>query len=440
MSPASMLLSRILLALENPWVVFTCVVITLGIRLIYQAYRRANPLPAPKNPAPPPYRVQPVVEGVLFFLAFVVAVFVGMKWGNMPGIIAGVLFAFAAYGGARDYFGKAKLTGKWAERLKDRPHKDGGLEFIDTLLIALILVFGIVRPFLLQTFFIPSASMEPTLLGPYDPKTYDGTSAVLVQDDKRRSGDKLLANRFVLRFRPPRRGEVIIFKPSDETLEGLSHELRLRRWATENPKDAEEKYLPALNTWRVMHGQHPLRDVNELLATLPTLPDPRDDYIKRVVAVPGDRIRVSKKDLAIYLNGSKTPLEEPYIPDWAKQVTMDFPERIYKEPDLIPTLKPSEDGTVTAEQVELFLNPYVQDNIFPAWLKTWYDYHVLYEKRLKPYIVDGGEFQVPDNAVLVMGDNRGGSYDSRFWGVVPLEDIKGRAVATFWPPHRLKLL
>ncbi|HOF87150.1 MAG TPA: hypothetical protein PLZ36_03460, partial [Armatimonadota bacterium] len=71
MSDAALLLSRILLALENPWVVVTCVVVTLGIRLIYQAYRRANPLPAPKNPAPAPYRIQPIIEGLLFFLAFV---------------------------------------------------------------------------------------------------------------------------------------------------------------------------------------------------------------------------------------------------------------------------------------------------------------------------------------------------------------------------------
>ena len=48
--------------------------------------------------------------------------------------------------------------------------------------------------------------------------------------------------------------------------------------------------------------------------------------------------------------------------------------------------------------------------------------------------------EVPADHYFMMGDNRGQSDDSRFWGPVPREWIIGGAFATYWPPKRIGLL
>ena len=47
-----------------------------------------------------------------------------------------------------------------------------------------------------------------------------------------------------------------------------------------------------------------------------------------------------------------------------------------------------------------------------------------------------GKWEVPEGEVMVMGDNRPNSTDSRSWGFVPLGTIIGRAVVVWWPPSR----
>jgi signal peptidase I len=54
------------------------------------------------------------------------------------------------------------------------------------------------------------------------------------------------------------------------------------------------------------------------------------------------------------------------------------------------------------------------------------------------YIPDtsNGKWVVPAGTVMVMGDNRSNSNDSRRWGFVPYQSIMGKAIAIWWPPSR----
>ena len=101
--------------------------------------------------------------------------------------------------------------------------------------------------------------------------------------------------------------------------------------------------------------------------------DKKKDFIKRVVGGPGDTVEVRQKK--IYINGKH----------W------DDPYGVYRDAEVT--------GMVP------------RDNFGPV--------------------------VVPPEHVLVMGDNRDRSYDSRFWGFVPFDQIKGKALILYWSWDKL---
>jgi len=125
-----------------------------------------------------------------------------------------------------------------ASRQEEEPHQDRQavkkklplpLDFLLQLLVILALVFGVVKPFVMEAFWIPSGSMIPTL----------------------EIGDRVLVNKFIYRFMEPKRGDIIVFRSVDNS---------------------------------------------------------KEDLIKRVVGVPGDKIAVRGGKL--FMNGK--PQKEPY--------------------------------------------------------------------------------------------------------------------------------
>ncbi|HEY2842158.1 MAG TPA: signal peptidase I [Bryobacteraceae bacterium] len=116
--------------------------------------------------------------------------------------------------------------------------------------------------------------------------------------------------------------------------------------------------------------------------------DIQENYVKRVMGVPGDHLRVVDK--VVYLNGKA--LKEPYAQH------------------IFPNLEPYRDnfpsephGPVVGRALEMLAQH-----------------------------VENGELVVPPDNYFAMGDNRDNSLDSRYWGFVPRENIIGKPLLIFW--------
>lgn len=80
------------------------------------------------------------------------------------------------------------------------------------------------------------------------------------------------------------------------------------------------------------------------------------------------------------------------------------------------------------------------DQIHIANGKVYINGELLVEPYLEVPTNRGGNWTVPQEAIFVMGDNRNNSSDSRSWGMVPRENIIGRAELIYWPPQNWGLL
>jgi len=127
----------------------------------------------------------------------------------------------------------------------------------------------------------------------------------------------------------------------------------------------------------------------------------KKDFIKRDVGLEGDTIEVKNKQL--YVNGE--PQRDPHP--------------VYKDRFTYP-----------AAQLGLSSGDYQ---------KLWESGRFA-ELRREQIGDNFGPVKVPPGCYFVMGDNRDGSFDSRFWGPLPNRLLKGKAWIVYWPFTRLKVI
>jgi signal peptidase I len=214
--------------------------------------------------------------------------------------------------------------------MADTPPKSSTRDTFESLVVTVILaVFG--TTFVLQAFKIPTGSMEDTLL----------------------IGDHLLVNKFIfaaqggflariLPYRELRRRDVIVFK------------------FTPTSDDQTEP------------GEH---------------------FVKRVIGLPGDHIRIFHRQ--VFVNGVRQ--DEPYV---------------RHDPAYADELRPGDDF------------PPPDSEYLSGATSAW-------DAEIASY-VKNGELIVPPGKYFVMGDNREQSWDSRFWGFVSRNVVTGRPLLIYW--------
>lgn len=80
------------------------------------------------------------------------------------------------------------------------------------------------------------------------------------------------------------------------------------------------------------------------------------------------------------------------------------------------------------------------DTIHVSGGKVFVNKHALVEPYLSAPPVYEGTWTVPEGSLFVLGDNRNSSSDSHQWGMVPTENVIGKAEVVYWPPKEWKML
>jgi signal peptidase I len=139
--------------------------------------------------------------------------------------------------------------------------------------------------------------------------------------------------------------------------------------------------------WSMLEPYEPIRHGDIIVFKYPV--NPTQHFVKRVIGVPGDRVRLINK--RVFVNGKM--LTEPYV-------TYSRPFSEYQ--DNFPVVGAYDPNMEAAWGIQM--------------------------RKL----VEGHELIVPEDSYFVLGDNRDQSLDSRYWGFVPRENVVGRPLLIYF--------
>ena len=310
---------------------------------------------------------------------------------------------------------------------RSRSHEAGWfIENLQVVLSVVVVVFLVIRPFLFQAFYIPSGSMEPTLLGP-------------PVGSGRKTGDRLLVNKLIYRVSDPKLGDIAVFHAPPEAAP----------FETDHPEGKE--------------------------------------FIKRVIGLPGQTVEVVGPRLLVdgrtalsvgSDSGSAFSMQDTMNPEKSIQdnaahlIGYGVPFKVVAQPAPEIRFDPS---SVTVNGAVQLGDPqgriregiglsgygadlgvearvYSIDNqprlaVVTGTKLEYLGAHVLINgRRLREnYIKEPPRYTygprlLAKNEYFMMGDNRNNSNDSHSWGPLTRDRIVGRAELLFWPLNRFAVL
>jgi len=311
---------------------------------------------------------------------------------------------------------------------RDRERRNDWLvENLQVVLSVVVVVFLLIRPFLFQAFYIPSGSMEPTLMGPMESKDASGGSG------SSGTGDRLLVNKLIYRVTDPARKDIVVFKAppaaSPDEKEFIKRVIGL-------PGET----LEVIPSRLLVDRRAALRLTN-------------DSGGVDMDARDGGKPRISGNTAVIKIANSENPLRVLVLPDY--QLTSDqYRVEINGKTEL------TDPGGFTESRAlsDFGGDPSVQGQIFlvnsePRLVVVkgrelkFDEGHVLINgQRLEEnYTQEPAEYsygprKLGPNEYFMMGDNRNNSNDSHSWGALTRERVIGRAEVLFWPLQRFRIL